>query len=171
MLYYGCSDSLAGDERERTTRHVAQGCCRVGPDFLALAPVILRSVLELDQCGAGFTPDVSRSAQRAVGGFRSWCRSWCWVSFDAAVFMLRALPYSLVLRPVWGTGSSARTTPGTSGTADFYFVVRVAGERHAFGHGRCRRVLGVRCARSDERHVLRAESVGAHTIDDACGDG
>ena len=35
-----------------------------------------RSVLELDQCGAGFTPDVSRSAQRAVGGFRSWCRSW-----------------------------------------------------------------------------------------------
>ena len=26
----------------------------------------------------------------------------------------------------------------------FYFVVRVAGERHAFGHGRHRRVLGVR---------------------------
>ena len=82
----------------------------------------------------------------------------------------RATIFAL-LRLVWGTGSSARTTPGTNGTAEFYFVVRVAGERHAFGHGRCRRVLGVRCARSDERHVLRAESVGAHTIDDACGDG
>ena len=42
----------------------------------------------------------------------------------------------------WKLG--ADRTPGTNGTAEFYFVVRVAGERHAFGHGRCRRVLGVR---------------------------
>ena len=30
---YGCSDSLADDEQDRTSRHVAQVCCRVAPHF------------------------------------------------------------------------------------------------------------------------------------------
>ena len=92
MLCSGGSKVFESDERVRTTRHVAQVCCRVD---LTLAPVILRSVLELDQRGAWFMPDVSRSAQRAVGGFSVVVSVMVWGQFRRSSFAWRALPFPL----------------------------------------------------------------------------